>query len=1020
MPLTARSDSSQWRIFSATDGLPESRTLSVSITPAGDVLAKHAEAKLMSRLNGYSITWFESPGPGYLHVYQDTNGWIWSIYGEGIQVLRGHSWEKFPIESIHTEMTQNPIRRVRPIPIVPVGNGTLLFLIGDRLMAFNVDARQSRVVAEAAQHEIGKWSDMRASKKGGAWITGENGWCKVTAQQDEVWNQPPRIKEYILAGDSKLTNIRSPIENSSGALTMVADSTASGERVILHATNPFEPPVILNVGNLKIRNAWPDGNGGFWTHSISRIFHLNSQGEQIPFNGGFQAGLYYDVAVGNNNVFWLATSEGLAMHTPTLWQTIRSEGLFDTSLYAVIKGDQNGLWFSQSSSLVNLKDDSVGIYPYPNEAETFFQPFDHLYMLPDGRLAVTTAESFFLFDPSENRFSKQTHPASRNRRVIGQDADKSLFVLDYPDTPTDESVILKKFDGDSYSTVFEPETASERLINARVCCQADNGKIWVGGPNGVSVINNGKLEEFDPNYSDTPRECIAIMDIPDGSLWVAERTRISSYDGKKWRIVKSGFDRITTMDIAGDGSVWVGTGSGLFRYYTNSWVSQSIQEGLPGETVYGVCTDYQNRVWAATSRGAAKFFPSTDIDPPVTEVRNKPGANQFDHGKPFRIYFDGRDKWNLTPTHRLLYSHRIDDGNWSEFNESPYVLLTNITAGNHMIEVRAMDRNWNFDTTPASWEFVVQLPWYKETRLVVISSLGMIIIIALAVLAVNRHLRLVKSYAEIELKIQQRTQELENAYKELLHSQKMRALGTLAAGIAHDFNNILSIIKGSAQIIKAHPDDRERILKRTGRILSVVEQATGIVKAMLGYSRPSQQAPTRCQVNDLVHDTIRLLGDRFTKEIQIKFEPDQALPKVAVIKDLLQQILLNLLFNAADAVHGNGTITLRTGLINQLPDQLVLQPDKDDKYVTIEVQDNGNGIPPEIMSRIFEPFFTTKSFSQKRGTGLGLSMVYEFSKALAYGLNVESYPDKGTVFTIYIPVNISSALPEALEKDESL
>src|SRR5258705_4085498 len=100
----------------------------------------------------------------------------------------------------------------------------------------------------------------------------------------------------------------------------------------------------------------------------------------------------------------------------------------------------------------------------------------------------------------------------------------------------------------------------------------------------------------------------------------------------------------------------------------------------------------------------------------------------------------------------------------------------------------------------------------------------------------------------------------------------MNALGTLAAGIAHDFNNILSIIKGSAQIIEDNLDNPEKVRTRVDRIKTVVEQGAGIVKAMLGFSRESDQQPTECSPNAVVEDTIKLLGDRFLREVQVTFE----------------------------------------------------------------------------------------------------------------------------------------------------
>ena len=143
-----------------------------------------------------------------------------------------------------------------------------------------------------------------------------------------------------------------------------------------------------------------------------------------------------------------------------------------------------------------------------------------------------------------------------------------------------------------------------------------------------------------------------------------------------------------------------------------------------------------------------------------------------------------------------------------------------------------------------------------------------------------------RSYSEVEQIVAQRTRELETANQELLHSQKMTALGTFAAGIAHDFNNILSIIKGSAQIIESNLEDKEKIRTRVKRIRSVVDQGAGIVKAILGYSRASTKEVATYDLAATIEETIKLLGDRFLRGINLRVESGSTLPRVSGAKDL--------------------------------------------------------------------------------------------------------------------------------------
>jgi len=323
-----------------------------------------------------------------------------------------------------------------------------------------------------------------------------------------------------------------------------------------------------------------------------------------------------------------------------------------------------------------------------------------------------------------------------------------------------------------------------------------------------------------------------------------------------------------------------------------------------------------------------------------------------------------------------------------------------------------MDRNCNIEAR-AIREFAVILPWYQETRLMLISCAGLAAVVFFAGLAYNRHRRLVRSYAEVERKVAERTEQLEAASRQLLHSQKMNALGTLAAGIAHDFNNILSIIKGSAQIIEDNLDNPEKIRTRAGRINTVVEQGSGIVKAMLGFSRGSGEQFGPCDLNDVLKETLNLLGDRFLREVRVEVKPAPALPQVVASKDFIQQILLNFIFNAVEAMNHDKRIILTTNRVDRLASELVLAPAAAAHYVAVSVQDFGCGIAAPNVPRIFEPFFTTKALSSRRGTGLGLSMAYELSRKLGAGLEVESTLDVGSTFTLILPVQTPPEEPQA-------
>ncbi|HSY17593.1 MAG TPA: ATP-binding protein, partial [Candidatus Acidoferrales bacterium] len=452
-------------------------------------------------------------------------------------------------------------------------------------------------------------------------------------------------------------------------------------------------------------------------------------------------------------------------------------------------------------------------------------------------------------------------------------------------------------------------------------------------------------------------------------------------------------------------ALWVATTHGLLRFTHGAWMVNSAADGLPADEIFSVQEDEAGAVFAETAKGWSRYEPDADTDAPRTEIL----STDFSHANvqedaAITLSFQGRDHLDQTAPGDLLFSYRLDERAWSTFQPAAPVVFSGLGLGRHVFQVRSMDRNGNVEIIPAEMEFTVVVPWYRESRLVVVLGIALVVSLFFAALALNRHRRLQHSYAAVEQLVTERTGQLELANRELLHSQKMNALGTLAAGIAHDFNNILSIIKGSAQIIEDNVGDAEKIRTRTARIQTVVQQGAEVVDAMLGFSRNNDTPADSCDLNAVVADTRRLLGDRFLHESDVRFQPGENLPAVSVPRDFVQQILLNFIFNASEAMTGRKQIELATRAVEKLPAEMVLPPAPAPRFILVSVRDHGTGIAPEIRARIFEPFFTTKNLSARRGTGLGLSMVYELAKKMEAGLAVESEPGAGSMFTLILPV----------------
>jgi signal transduction histidine kinase len=576
-----------------------------------------------------------------------------------------------------------------------------------------------------------------------------------------------------------------------------------------------------------------------------------------------------------------------------------------------------------------------------------------------------------------------------------------LWQAGIPDTKTKEALEAERAPVELKRLSFSvPDIGT----NAGVACMLTTvtGDIWLAGDFGAAWRHD-KWTVFPASDTGAPKGIRRLLELPNGQIWCASREKIWSFDGRNWNAVRSVVNHINNLVCARDGSVWIATDNGVERFYRGNWIENGSEEGLSG-AVNSICEDQRGGVWAATAGGPRLYHPEADSDPPRTIISTMTDEEKsIPEDGVITIAFSAQDKWQLTPERRMLFSHRLDEGEWSSFDPGTRVAFSDLPAGRHYFQSRAMDRAGNIDPDPAHLEFVVVLPWYKESRLVLIASAGGAVALFFAILAYRRHRQLVLSYAQVEKQVAERTRELGLANQELLQSQKMRALGTLAAGIAHDFNNILSIIKGSAQIIEDNLSDSKKICARTDRIKTVVDQGSSVVQALLGFSRGSNDSLEPCDLNPVVDNTLKLLGDRFQREVEVQFDRAPALPPVRASQSLIQQILLNFIFNAAESMNGRKRIVIATSRLFPLPGEMALPPRPSAAYVAVSVRDFGCGIAPENITRVFEPFFTTKALSTRRGTGLGLSTAYELAKKMEAGLALESTVGQGSVFSLVLP-----------------
>jgi signal transduction histidine kinase len=247
--------------------------------------------------------------------------------------------------------------------------------------------------------------------------------------------------------------------------------------------------------------------------------------------------------------------------------------------------------------------------------------------------------------------------------------------------------------------------------------------------------------------------------------------------------------------------------------------------------------------------------------------------------------------------------------------------------------------------------------------------------------------QMLNSLAEKQRSLEVTIDELTRTQRELVISEKLGSVGRLAAGVAHEIGNPLASILGYTEMLKKKLAGDGPLHDMADRAHHETQRIDGIIRSLLQFSRPTDFKMGTIDVGKIIHDSLELVKvQKLFRDIAVDVDVKEALPPVRGNSDQLQQVLINLFMNAADAMPNGGTLSVRGR--------------GEGTSVLISVQDTGTGIAPEELDKVFDPFYTTKS--PDKGTGLGLSVSLQIIESFGGAIKVASTPDQGSTFTVVL------------------
>jgi signal transduction histidine kinase/CheY-like chemotaxis protein len=265
---------------------------------------------------------------------------------------------------------------------------------------------------------------------------------------------------------------------------------------------------------------------------------------------------------------------------------------------------------------------------------------------------------------------------------------------------------------------------------------------------------------------------------------------------------------------------------------------------------------------------------------------------------------------------------------------------------------------------------------------------------------------------ELELQVKKQTEDLANTHERLRQTSKMEAVGRLAGGVAHDFNNLLTIIQGYSQLLLAGKPANGDGSEPLEAIFAAAERAARLTRQLLAFSRRNVLQPEPADLNEVISDLNKMLRRVISEDIILQTIYAPNLPQIVADKGMMEQIIMNLVVNARDAMPKGGTLTITTEAVKVTDTHARFHNEAyRGDFVCVSVRDTGCGMSAEVKAHLFEPFFTTKEIG--KGTGLGLATVYGIVKQHEGWVEVSSEPNKGTEFRVFLPRTAKSvSLPE--------
>ncbi len=973
------------RIWKSSDGLGETNCNWISIDDLGNVLTTHGPVASMSYITGYEVQ--SIPIERHLEfrysILYGNKIWVNKPSSEiGVYDLSTKEWKisKYNGPHLFNNMT-----------MAPISSDSVILLSTDIIRRFDISTNKTTIILHASQSVIAPFLHTIPSEDGEILITGQGGLAKLRFEYSNV-SQPPLITNFPFNKESGLKNLTYPLSGNGNSVF--------GRAYIQGGTKAL---VFLQGKQWKVLHESPEfGRGGgindndYWFYDYNRklnLYHLNhyklgivtTADQEIPGN--------LDFKVDEDESLWVATFRGVKRYSKHTWNVPKDLDKSSLFLVSILEDERGIIWFLNQNFLIQYNNGSWKEHRLPKDFLHSQYATQNLGSTQTGKIVIGGLPNTLFFDPASEQF-EYSQISQKGISIINTQDNGDIF--SHVITERWKNYSLCILSGDEFEPILELKD-KWNIGELRYVYQDRDNNLWIGGMGDqrLALYKEGKYQTFGDQYPSDSAMCILQLD--NSKMWFSSRKDLVEYDGNEFYVIRKGVDSISSMiKSKKDGSVWLASWNGLYRYHDGAWITYTKEDGLPSSGIMKVFEDSNGRIWVGTQEGRIAYYdPSADPDPPKAILHPEENVSEISPGGEARFVYSGIDKWKYVQAGRLLYSHRIDDGEWSKFSQSTLASYEGLHSGAHHFQVRAMDIHLNVSTDTETFDFVVLKHWYMEPMFLCIISISSLLTLIFLGYAINRHLKINHYAHNLEStnnQLNEANLDLQEANAQLIQLDQMKT--QFVSQASHDLRTPLTAIKGSLDnlLMGIAGVLNEKQAKIMTRATTSVDRLTNLINDVLDLNRietgriilEKTDIPFKALVENIVNENLPAAEQ---KRIQLNFDATDGDFMLSIDGSKIERVVGELISNAIKYTPENGTVDIDLK--------------QNDQKITLSVKDSGIGMTNEECSKIWERFYRT-SASQKfaKGSGLGLSIAKELVELHEGTLSVESEPGYGTTFLL--------------------